>query len=176
MLGVPRGKVLLTEYSDGWPGEFALEQRRLARALGGLTVEIAHIGSTAVEGLVAKPIIDIIVGLRDYAQWPQVVALMEPQGYEALGEFGIPGRQFLLRGNPTTHHAHVCVHDGDFWRQTVLFHRVLGQRPDVRNAYAALKRTLAARHSDNREAYTTGKGDFIRSVLAEARRTPGTDA
>jgi GrpB-like predicted nucleotidyltransferase (UPF0157 family) len=175
MLGVPRGRVLLTEYSERWPEEFTRERRRLDEALGELAVDIIHIGSTAVEGLVAKPIIDITVGLRAYEDWPAMVAPMQALGYQALGEFGLVGRQFFLLGNPTTHHVHACVHNGAFWNQTILFHRVLESRPQVRDAYAQLKRELARRHADNREAYTQGKGEFIMEALREAgwRPDPG---
>ncbi len=162
----------LAAYSPDWPEEFVRERRRLAGALGGLAREIEHIGSTAVEGLVAKPLIDVVVGLHSYDQWALSLGAMKGVGYECLGEFGIAGRQFFLRGDPTTHHVHMCEHGGRFWYQTLLFRDHIRERPEVCERYAELKRELAAQHADNREAYTTGKSEFIQRVLREAGWTP----
>lgn len=163
---------MLAAYSPEWPEDFVREHRRLAEALGGLAREIEHVGSTAVEGLVAKPLIDVLIGLHSYDDWPSCLDAMMGLGYECLGEFGIPGRQFFLRGDPTTHHVHMCEHGGRFWYQTLLFRDHIRERPEVCGRYGELKRELAARHADSREAYTTGKSEFIQMVLREAGWMP----
>lgn len=176
-LGVPTGKVVLAEYSDGWPRAFSRERGRLLLACadsGLMDVEIVHIGSTAVPGLIAKPLIDIMIGLPRYEMWEEIVSPMSGCGYRHKGEWGLPGRQFFTLGEPVTHHVHVCEFGGRFWEPTLLFCRVLQRDEMVRDSYARLKVELAAKFADRREAYTAGKGGFIEGVLEEARRHRGT--
>lgn len=172
-LGVPTGKVVLAEYSDGWPRAFLRERGRLHVALSeveSVRVEIVHIGSTAVPGLIAKPLIDIMIGLPRYEDWERILEPMTACGYRHKGEWGLPGRQFFTLGEPVTHHVHACELGGGFWEPTLLFCRVLQRDELVRDSYARLKIDLAAKFADRREAYTQGKGGFIEGVLEEARR------
>jgi len=172
-LGVPSGKVVLAEYHASWPRAFARERSRLLIACaeaGLMDVEIVHIGSTAVPELIAKPLIDIMIGLPRYEMWEEIVAPISGCGYRHKGEWGIAGRQFFTLGEPVTHHVHVCEMGGGFWEPTLLFCRVLQRDEVVRESYARLKVELARKFADRRQAYTEGKGGFIEGVLGEARR------
>lgn len=171
MLGLPPGTVTLSEYDPQWPEHFRRESERLIQTTGGPDgpiKDIAHIGSTSVPGMIAKPMIDMMVGLRTLADVSALVPILQGLGYEYKGEFGIPDRHFFTLGDPTTHHVHMVHHGGPFWRLNVLFRDHLRNHPDEARAYEALKRGLAAKFANNREAYTKGKDAFIRSMLHRA--------
>lgn len=168
MLGLTPGTVALIDYDPKWPGYFQAEADRLCAALGESVKEIAHIGSTAVPGMIAKPMIDMMVGLHTLADVPGILPVMEQLGYQYKGEFGIPDRHFFTLGDPTTHHVHMVFHDGPFWRLNVLFRDHLRNNQDEARAYETLKRELAAKFANNREAYTKGKDTFIKAMLQRA--------
>ena len=84
------------------------------------------------------------------------------------GEQGIPGREFFRRGDPRAYHLHLVVRDGTFWREHLAFRDALRNQPALREANAALKRTLAERYPRNREAYIEGKTAFVRRIVGEA--------
>lgn len=161
----------LVEHDPRWSERFAAERERLMLALPGVFVDIAHIGSTPIAGLQAKPIIDLLAGVRSM---DEVFALADPlcaNGYSASAEFNrtMVDRQFFLRHahGERTHHLHVVVHDSEAWRERVAFSRLLGSDADLRQRYEALKTDLVERHADDREAYTEGKSDFIRAAIRD---------
>jgi GrpB-like predicted nucleotidyltransferase (UPF0157 family) len=168
MLGVPQGKVRLLDYQDDWPEAFARERRRLEEALGDPVVAIEHVGSTAVLGMRAKPLIDVMIGLRRLEDHEACIPLMEALGYEYKGEFGIPGRHFFVLGDPTTHHVHMVEHGLHFWRLNLHFRDMLRRDPAARDRYVAEKIRLAEEHADCREKYTAGKNDIIQTLLHES--------
>ena len=174
-LGLERGTVRLVAADPRWPLLYAAEAGRLASAVqdAGLSpLLFEHIGSTAVPGLVAKPIIDLMAGYaseddisRGYLE--AVVAF----GYEPRGPQGVPARELLVRGPQAarTHHLNLVPIAGEFWREHILFRDRLRAEPELASAYAALKRELAARHACDRGAYTEGKARFVASVLGRGR-------
>lgn len=150
---------------------FAEERLRVALALGRMPASIEHIGSTAIEGIAAKPVVDILVGLRE----PPLDRAIEPLvgvGYEHVPGAGSAGRLFFRRGAPRAFHVHVVVFDGDEWRRHVIFRDWLNLHPALAKEYEALKVSLAERFAGDREAYTEGKTAFVERVLAEAARFP----
>jgi GrpB-like predicted nucleotidyltransferase (UPF0157 family) len=164
-LGLARGVVALLPYHEEWPTLFRAEADRIAQVqpLGQLRLE--HMGSTAVPGLCAKPIIDILAGYPAGAQPQAYIDGLVSAGYSHRGEQGIPGRHFFRRGELRTHHVHLAEVNGVFWREHLAFRDALRAEPRLRDAYAALKQELAARHPTDREAYIDGKGPFVREVL-----------
>ena len=171
-LGLERGVVRVADYDPGWAELFAAESARLTRALAdaGLAVALEHMGSTAVPGLPAKPVLDILGGYPAGADVAAYVRALEAAGWVHRGEQGIPGREFFRRGEPRAYHLHLAVVGGSFWRDHLAFRDRLRASDALRDAYAALKRELAATHPRDREAYTDGKGAFVRAVLARVRR------
>lgn len=161
--------VRLAGYDPLWPREFDAEADRIARACHGLPLRLEHIGSTAVPGLPAKPIIDILAGAPSRAARPPYIAAIVRLGYEHLGAYGIPGRDYFRRGSPRTHHVHLVSWSSKFWHDHVLFRDYLRAHPDVAQEYGALKRALAAAFPDDGRQYTDEKGPFIKSVLRRAR-------
>ncbi|AEG92276.1 hypothetical protein Rta_11900 [Ramlibacter tataouinensis TTB310] len=135
-------------------------------------MEIQHIGSTAVPGLPAKPIIDILAGVRSMAEAESLAERICRSGYTTSAEFNasLHDRRWFMRwaDGRRTHHLHVVVHDSQAWRERVDFRDALRSRPELASRYAALKSQLALRHATDREAYTEAKSEFVRSVLAGA--------
>jgi GrpB-like predicted nucleotidyltransferase (UPF0157 family) len=169
-IGLGTGQVRVMPYDPAWADEFAAERARLLKALGRVPAVIEHVGSTAVPGLAAKPIIDVLAGRPAESELEPYVRAFTAAGYEHRGEYGIPGRHYFVRGEPRTHHLHLVEMDGGIWRRYVAFRDHLRRHPESAAAYAALKHDLAARFPNDRERYTDGKSAFIDDVL---RREPG---
>jgi GrpB-like predicted nucleotidyltransferase (UPF0157 family) len=131
-------------------------------------VAIEHIGSTSVPDLCAKPIVDILVGLRELELTDEQFAAMTELGYEYLGEYGLTGRLFFRKGDPRTHNVHVVKHGGEHWERQLVFRDALRSDPEERLRYDAFKRRLAA-EGHSREVYTELKTPFIRAVEDRAR-------
>ena len=169
MLGLRRGTVKVVAYSAEWPRLFARERRRLRAALGARALAVEHVGSTAVAGLCAKPIIDIGIAVGSLADVAACVAPLERLGYEYLGDRHGTGQHFFARGGDScrTHYVHVVAHDDPQWAVYLRFRDRLRADPAARDEYARLKRALAAAHAADRAAYTRNKEAFIRRILAE---------
>ncbi|GLC23545.1 GrpB family protein [Roseisolibacter agri] len=170
-LGLASGTIALRPHDPAWARAFDDEARRIRDALGALPAEVAHVGSTAVPGLAAKPILDLLVGIPRMEDVAAYVAPLEALGYASRGEYGLPGRHYLVRDDAAgrrTHHLNVVPLGGPFWRTHVGFRDALRAQPERRAAYEALKRDLATRHAGDRPAYTEGKAAFIQATLRQA--------
>lgn len=161
-------RVELRDYDPSWAEIFEAERILIAPIFDGRALGIEHIGSTSVPDLCAKPIVDVLVGLRELALSQEDIDAMEDLGYEYMGEFGVPGRLYFRKGEPRTHHVHVVEHGGDHWERQLLFRDALRADPEERKRYDAFKRQLAA-EGHPREVYTELKTPFIREVEARAR-------
>ena len=170
-LGLARGAVRIVPYDPAWPALFDAEVARLAPILAahGVTLRLEHTGSTAVPGLAAKPILDILAGWQGEGSREAAIRGLESAGYLDRGESGIPGRDFFRRGEPRQYHVHLARVGSTFWNDHLTFRDHLRARPDVAAAYAALKRQLAARYPTDREAYIEAKTEFVLEALANAR-------
>ena len=164
--------VQLAAYDSNWPALFEAERLLLESALEPWLVgSIEHIGSTAVPGLIAKPVIDIMAGIRDLE-----AALPARDAASALGYMYFPYRQremhWFCKPSPAyrTHHLHLVPVDSSLWRERLAFRDYLRSSPETAMAYAELKRDLAVRYEFDREAYTGGKSDFVKVVLRRAGR------
>ncbi len=171
MIGLQRKIVKLVPYSPEWPRLFAQEERLLRAAIGAYVVDIQHVGSTAIPGMEAKPIIDIAVGLRRLEDVEKCIEPLERLGYEYKGE-EYPGSFFFAKGDPSrrTHYLHMVEWDSEAWRSYVRFRDYLRQHKEVAEEYARLKRELARKSRGNRDLYTPGKAEFVQSVLRMAER------
>jgi GrpB-like predicted nucleotidyltransferase (UPF0157 family) len=169
-LGLESRTVRIVPYDDRWPILFASESERIRVALGAdLPLTIEHMGSTGVPGLAAKPILDLMGGYPAGAQVSFYVEALVRAGYVHRGEQEIPGREFFRRGDPRAYHLHLAVKDGAFWREHLAFRDALRARPELREAYTALKLELARKFPHDREAYIFGKTEFVRGVVGEAK-------
>ncbi|MEZ4301525.1 MAG: GrpB family protein [Polyangiaceae bacterium] len=150
---------------------YAEERLRIAIALRRCVASIEHIGSTAIVGIRAKPIVDILIGVRE----PPLTALIQPLvelGYEHASGAGGDERLVFVRGTPRAFHVHVVLFDGDEWRRHIIFRDWLNLHPEVAAEYEALKVDLASRLANDRAAYTAGKTAFCERVAQDAARFP----
>ena len=176
-LGLESKTVRVVPYDDRWPALFEGEAERIAAAVAaaGLPeLSLEHVGSTAVPGLAAKPVLDIAAGYAPGTAPSTYVALLESLGYVYRGNRGVPGREFFRRGELRTHHLHMVERHGTHWVRYLRFRDALRADAGIRHAYAALKRELALRHPQDREAYMLGKAEFVEGVLRA--ETTGRDA
>lgn len=156
--------VILVEYNDEWPKLFDDEKARLRNRGGELVVEIEHIGSTSVPGLSAKPIIDILLGVKKLEDADTLVDVFSREGYKYAPQHEdlLPERRFMSRPG---FHLHMTEHGNLFWRKHIFFRNYLRSHAEVRAEYAQLKTMLAGKYRNDRSAYTDSKSDFINSIL-----------
>jgi GrpB-like predicted nucleotidyltransferase (UPF0157 family)/quercetin dioxygenase-like cupin family protein len=161
----------IERYSPDWAVDFDLESGRVAAALGDVLVAIHHVGSTSVPGCDAKPIIDMLAVVADLARLDASTPQLESLGYEAMGEFGIPGRRYFRKGSAfedRTHQIHAFEEGSSEIDRHLAFRDFLRAHPEAAAEYVALKRRLAATHPNDVAAYTEGKTDFIRAIEARS--------
>jgi GrpB-like predicted nucleotidyltransferase (UPF0157 family) len=164
--------VVIADYDPRWPAQYEREAALIRGALGHLLLGVEHVGSTAVPGLGAKPIIDMMAGVRSVAEGELCVAPLEALGYFHKGLDEIPDHRYFRKPvqGKRTHQIHMVPLGGDFWRRHLLFRDYLCAHPDAARDYYELKLRLAERHHRDRLAYTDAKTDFIEAVLAKAAR------
>lgn len=161
--------VQVAEYDPAWPVAFERERVRVAAALGARALAIHHVGSTAVPGLAAKPIIDLLVEVARLDDALDCIAPLAALGYAFIDHPENVERRFFRKGIPRTHHLHIVERGSDTAGEHLAFRDALRADPARREAYAQLKRALAERHPNDRRAYTRGKAEFIAEVLREVR-------
>jgi GrpB-like predicted nucleotidyltransferase (UPF0157 family) len=168
---VPDGPIVLAPPSAGWRVAFADEASAISKALAGLSIELHHIGSTAIPGMVAKPVIDMLAIVADLEELDAHAHPLTDLGYEALGEFGIAGRRYFRKHSPDgarTHQLHAFAADSPHVQRHLDFRDYLRASPDDAAAYAALKKRLAAQCGSDMRAYSDGKTEFIIAVEQRA--------
>ncbi len=170
-------KIYMVPHDPQWRQQFQHETERITAALENNAVAVHHVGSTAIPTIYAKPIIDLLLVVQDLAALDEKQPLMEAMGYEALGEFGIPGRRYFRRDNERgdrTHQVHAFEKGSPQIERHLAFRDYMIDNPDVAQEYSNLKRELAAKYPDDSEAYMDGKDEFIKEIdrrVAQQRRT-----
>jgi GrpB-like predicted nucleotidyltransferase (UPF0157 family) len=163
--------VEIVPYDPAWATLFATEAEKLRAVLDpGQIVGIEHFGSTAVPGLAAKPIIDILIAVKSLTRAKST--MVEPiiaLGYAYWAENPKTDRMFFVKGMPPygerrTHHVHIAEPGGEMWRRRLAFRDHLRADPAEARRYEALKRDLAARYPDDRERYTDAKTEYVEAV------------
>jgi len=160
----------VVSYRPGWVEEFARERDRILSALGQTAIELHHIGSTAIPGIFAKPIIDMLLEVRDLDDLDPHSPGLASLGYEALGENGIPDRRFFRRdtGDVRTHHIHAFVEGSPGAIRHLAFRDYMRARPDLAQRYSDLKQALAATCDNDIFRYMDGKDAFVKQAEADA--------
>ena len=172
MIGLKRGAVRLVPYQPAWKELFREEAARLRQALGDRALFIEHVGSTAIEGMDAKPIIDILIAARDLDDAMGLVPPIEALGYKHKEDDDVPERIFFRRGPPPgrrTHHLSLAEPTSGYWQRHVLFRDYLLAHPETAQEYRQLKRKLASRYPEDRASYTAGKRGFVERILQLAK-------
>ncbi len=162
--------VIIVAPDPTWPESFAHAKADLEIILGGRLRGVEHIGSTAVPGLWAKPIIDLLCGVLTMAVAEECAGILKGRGWEMPEDINhdLTERRFLLRRDADgvrTHHVHFVVHEGALWREYVDFRDKLRHSDVLRQRYQDLKKGLAQQFHDQRARYTASKTDFVKEVL-----------
>ena len=170
---VTKAPIEVFDHDPRWPKMFDREKTLILKALGNKAVGVEHIGSTAVPGLGAKPIIDIMVGVRLLSDAKRCIRPLESIGYEYVPEYedSIPERRYFRKGpnEPNKHyHLHMVEYDGEFWKRYLLFRDYLRKHSKTASEYFRLKKQLAVKYRLNREGYTEAKTSFVTSIVSKA--------
>jgi GrpB-like predicted nucleotidyltransferase (UPF0157 family) len=161
--------VIVVDYDPSWPIQFRSLRGKIAGVLRRMASAIEHVGSTAVPGLASKPIIDIDVLLESEHWLPDVVARLATLGYVHRGDLGIPARDaFRSPAGAPPHHLYVCPPHSPEFRRHLALRNYLRSHPKEAREYADLKRALASRFADDRDAYQAGKSDFVSKLTQRA--------
>ena len=160
-------KVAVVPHDPHWRDAFEAEAKHVAAALGENVIAINHIGSTAIPNIYAKPVIDLLVEVRDITEADARSSAMESLGYEMMGEYGIPGRRFFRKDNHEgirTHHIHAFAVGSSEVERHLAFRDYMIAHPEDAQRYGELKRQLADEYPQSIDGYMDGKDSFIKEM------------
>ncbi|MEK0316260.1 GrpB family protein [Cohnella sp. 56] len=168
--------VVIEEHNYNWPIIFNGLATILKAHLGGLIIDIEHVGSTSVPGLAAKPIIDLDIVVDSMTNLSEIIDKLSELGYYHEGNLGIEGREAFGRIDGRVpydqsnqlkqeHHLYVCNNESEAYTKHIRFRDLLRRNPKLANEYAMLKKKLATQYKYNRQAYTEGKTQFVVGAL-----------
>lgn len=171
-------EIVIENYSPEWPIVFQKLKSVYEQFAGDLVKEIHHVGSTSVEGLASKPVIDIDLIIESREALPQLIVALEKIGYNYMGDQGIEGREAFRQQTERTpedgservwpvHHLYACTCDNNAFQNHIKFRDYLRQHPGKANEYGELKKQLASADSRNRKLYVEKKTAFIIHALRE---------
>jgi GrpB-like predicted nucleotidyltransferase (UPF0157 family) len=164
-------KVEVVPYRPTWRDAFETEAKSVSNGLGKNVVAIHHIGSTAIPNICAKPIIDLLIEVKDITDVDGQRSAMQSLGYEVMGEFGIPGRRFFLKNNQEgvrTHHIQTFEIGSAQIERHLAFRDYMIAHPKDAQKYSQLKRELATKYPQNIDEYMDGKDEFIKEMDQKA--------
>lgn len=168
-LGMARGTIELREWDPRWPELFRTLELELRALLGDRVLDIHHVGSTSVVGLVAKPILDVLVAVPELeasiALFPDLAQL----GFEVGPGDDLPDRHYFRKGTDRarTHHLSLAEPGSQCFLNQTIFRDALRENPELAASYGSLKRELAHRHPTDSLAYLNGKTEFVIQVLGD---------
>lgn len=169
-MGLKIGTVKLEDYNKEWEGEFLKEKEELEKIFNDIAITIEHIGSTSIEGLSAKPIIDIAIGINDLKDFNKIRDKFKIPYY--VKENPTEGEELVVKRineDITTHLVHVMNLSSDRYKNTIIFRDYLRNNEELVKNYEKLKRELATKYKNDRPKYTASKNDFINEILREAK-------
>jgi len=163
--------VEIVSYDEMWPDKFEAERVFLRRLLSRWLVgEIEHVGSTAVPGLVAKPVIDVMAPVESLEASRPAIEVLNASGYSHF-PYRPDVMHWFCKPSPTyrTHHLHLVPYVSELWHERLLFRDALRADPELAAEYGTMKKTLAAQYRFDREAYTEAKTSFVEKVISGLR-------
>jgi GrpB-like predicted nucleotidyltransferase (UPF0157 family) len=167
--GIPDNVVHLKPYKVIWKWMYRLEKFRLKTSLDGFVVDIQHVGSTAIPGMPAKPIIDICIAIADYRAAMRCVHLIERIGYKYKGENDSLQQHLFVKGQPTAYYLYMVESGNEILKNGVYFRNFLIQHPDIASNYVTLKQKFAKRFATDRREYQQAKRSFVQQVIEMTR-------
>ncbi|MEM7373940.1 MAG: GrpB family protein [Bacteroidota bacterium] len=168
MLGLKRHTVRLLEHQTTWQEIFHQTREQLLHALGDHVMDIQHIGSTAIPGIPAKPILDMAMAIAQKDALKEILPTLEALGYEYRGDAREDGGHLCvlnIEAEVRSQHLHIVLHSDPQWKNYLHFRDTLLAHPELKEEYMHLKQSLASRFPHDRKAYTSGKHEFIQAVL-----------
>jgi GrpB-like predicted nucleotidyltransferase (UPF0157 family) len=171
MIGLKRHTVRVVEHNPGWASLFDNEADGIRHAGGSLVLDVQHVGSTAVFGLPAKPVLDIAVAIGTSGDIPELAKRLMAIGYIDRGDAGRDGGYLLVRDSEPevrTVHLHIVEQTDRQWSHYVAFRDILRRDAGIREEYGELKKRLAAVYPNDRKHYTDSKNAFIQRVLRQS--------
>ena len=165
--------VIIVKYNPEWPELFREERKRILAKVGELGIQVEHIGGTAVPGLGAKPIIDIMIGIDDVIDVNKCIALLEEIDYTIMIKSieGLSERKVLDKSiNGMKIHLYLVEVNTENWKKNILFREYLRTHPETAQEYNNLKMELAKKYKNDQIAYTEGKAKFIKKVQSKASK------
>jgi GrpB-like predicted nucleotidyltransferase (UPF0157 family) len=166
VLGIENNVVRLSDHNSLWAELYREEQKRIRAAAGDLIIELEHVGSTAIPGIKAKPILDMLAGVAQLREALLCKAPLEAIGYEHIARAGIANDYVFGKGVPRTHYLHVVEYGGAKWVNHLCFRDRLRKDPVLARAYEELKQELSCKFSDSHAKYHDAKSEFINEVVA----------
>jgi len=177
MIGLKRGTVKLWPHNKKWKSLFGRERKILEKKLGDLVVDIQHIGSTAIQDVMAKPIIDMAIAVDNIENIDKCKKLLKEIGCGYRGDAGRDGGHLFVKCSEPgirTHHLHFVHINDKQWKSYINFRDHLNTNRKLAHEYSILKKELKKRYSANRKAYTNSKSEFIRAGLKNGSFATGT--
>lgn len=163
--------ISICDYDPGWPAHYEQEQQRVRDVLGSIVLVIEHFGSSAVPGLVSKPIIDILVGVRDLAEAKLRAPALAGLGYEDFGEIFVPGRLYLRKRGALPHfNVAITELDSPFWTTNLIVRDYLRVHPHEVTEYARHKREAVQQGATMFSSYSQAKEPFLSALRERAER------
>ena len=164
-------KIVVVPYDPSWYERYRREAMKITEIMGEQAVSIHHIGSTSIPNMKAKPIIDILVEVKNLETMDELNDNMMKEGYLPKGEHGIPGRRYFVKsvGATRTHHVHMFQTGNPEIERHLVFRDYLITHPEEAQAYGRLKEALAQRFPEDGLSYTTEKDEFIKRIEHKAK-------
>lgn len=170
VLGLPKGQVFLVPWTEQWEIEFKEEEKEIRFEINESILAIHHIGSTAIKGLSAKPIIDIAIEIKSFEEGIRCVPGLEKIGYSYKGTDVLPDRHYFNKGEPRTHQIHMYQTGSEYLYKQLMLRDYLRTNENARKKYQELKEKLTKENSTNKLAYADSKTDFINKIILKAER------
>ncbi|MBM7583640.1 GrpB-like predicted nucleotidyltransferase (UPF0157 family) [Bacillus pakistanensis] len=160
-------EVIIEKYNHHWITQYENEKTNILNAIGDFIIDIQHIGSTAIPGLGAKPIIDMMAGVSHLNGFNKFIDPLHLLDYEYVPKQEVIDRKFFRKGRwrQGTVHLHICEYKSNEWKEKLLFRDFLRAHPNKRDEYFELKKKLASKFKFDRPAYTAAKTNFINDII-----------
>ncbi|OGZ42253.1 MAG: hypothetical protein A3C80_01420 [Candidatus Ryanbacteria bacterium RIFCSPHIGHO2_02_FULL_45_43] len=173
MIGLKRGTVKLVKHNPTWKQSFEREAKKIRKVFSKDALDIQHVGSTAVPGILAKPIIDIALIVPSLQKTKRYVKKLQALGYELKKNDVKKERLFFTKGpeEKRTHYLHVGENDSGYTEDMILFRDYLRKHKSTAKHYSELKSKLAGKYQNTREIYTTKKEKLVKKIVRKAKKS-----
>ena len=170
-MALKRGIVKLEDYNPKWKKEYLKEEKLLKKVLKDYIIQIEHVGSTSIEGLKAKPVIDILIVIKSLNQIKEIENILKKYDYSNRGAQGVDDRIFFAKGleDSRTHYIHFTEPKSETYYSLIYFKKYLIEHPKYIEEYCNLKQELASLYPNERSKYTASKNNFIKKIIKLAK-------